>query len=91
MAESCRQCPALRAENAHLQQTVTQQRHHIARLERHIGYLRDLLMRTLGAVRGTVAFINIELERPTIPRRQLIPAIHQRLTTLLDQAEGTQV
>ena len=81
MAQSCGQCPALRARIAQLEGVVAQQ-------QRTIAYLRNLLAHLVGAVRATVEFIEQEIQQPTMQRRQMIGALHARLTYTIDLAEG---
>jgi hypothetical protein len=73
----CSQCPRLQAQ--------------IAQQQRTIDHLRRLLQDLIGGLRGTAEFIDRELTEPTMPRRNLVPAVYQRLTTLLYQAEGKRV
>jgi hypothetical protein len=81
VSQSCHRCATFQAENGRL-------RGHIAQLERQLDYLRRLFGNLLGAVRATVAFVDREQTEPTIPRRQVIPAVSARLTYAVDLAEG---
>jgi hypothetical protein len=83
MSQQCGQCPTLRAEVARLSALVHRQ-------NRHIAYLRQVLGVALGGLRRTVAWIDAERERPTIPRQRLPLAISQQLTNVLDQAESVR-
>jgi hypothetical protein len=81
MAQSCATCPDLRAQVNHLQQIVSQQ-------QAQIEFLRRQLVEFIGAVRGTVGFIEAEQDTPSAPPRTVVAAVHTRLTFALDRAEG---
>ncbi len=80
-APTCDTCPQLRREIAALQNLVRD-------LNRRIEFLRRWLAWVLAGVRATCEFIDREQAEPTMPRRQLVPAIHTRLTYVADTAEG---
>ena len=80
-SQSCQQCPTLR-------QTIATQQAQITRLTKQIGYLRERLAFLLGAVRATAEFIGQELTEPTMPRRNVLPAVQSRLTYAIDTVEG---
>jgi hypothetical protein len=77
LSGDCGQCPRLRAE--------------VARLGRQTEFLRRLLGRLLGGVRSTITFLETEQEHPTLPGRDLAPAVHARLTYIAEQAEGQRI
>jgi predicted nucleic acid-binding Zn-ribbon protein len=77
----CSTCPQLRREINALNNVVTQ-------LNRRIAFLRRWLAWALAGIRSTVAFIDQEQEQPSMPRRELVPAIQARLTFVADTAEG---
>ncbi|MFC5006947.1 hypothetical protein ACFPIJ_55200 [Dactylosporangium cerinum] len=83
MSGQCGQCPALHAE-------IARQRQIIHQLERRIANLREWVAFLLAGLRGAVALIAREDVEPTMPRRNLVPAIHQHLTDLIERAEGNQ-
>ena len=80
----CAQCPTLRAQVAQQQQVIAHLRDRVEYLQQQIGFLA-------GGVRATVEFIDREASEPTMPRRQLLPGVHQRLTYLLDRTDGRRV
>jgi hypothetical protein len=71
-----------------LQAEVGRLRGQVAQLERQLAHLRTVLGNLLGAVRATADFIDRELTEPTMPRRNVIPAIQARLQYAIDLAEG---
>lgn len=77
MSRDCGQCPQLRAE--------------VVRLGRHNEFLRRVLAQLLGGVRSTITFLHTEQEEPTMPRRDLPPAVEVRLTYIAEQAEGQRI
>ncbi len=77
MSRDCGECPRLRAE--------------VLRLGRQNEFLRRVLAQLLGGVRSTIAFLQAEQEQPTMPRRDLPPAVHARLTYIAEQAEGQRI
>jgi hypothetical protein len=77
VSRDCGECPRLRAE--------------VVRLSRQVEFLRRLLARVLGGVRSTITFLDAEQETPTMPRRNLPPAVHARLTYIAEQAEGQRL
>lgn len=79
--QSCGQCSALRTQVTHLTQQLTAARRQVDILHQRVAIL-------LGGLRSTVEFLNREFTEPSMPRRQLLPAVHTRLTTILDRAEG---
>ena len=81
MAQSCEQCPHLRAQIAELKRIVAAQ-------QRQIEFLQARLGELLGGVKATVTFIEQETDQPSMPRRQMIGAVHARLTYCIDLAEG---
>lgn len=83
MSGQCGQCPALHAE-------IARQRQVISQLERRVAALREWVAFLLAGLRAAVALIDREDVEPSMPRRQLIPAIHQHLTDLIERAEGNQ-
>jgi hypothetical protein len=60
-------------------------------LRDQIALLRQRLAVITTGVRATVQLIDQQTETPTMPRRDLIPAVHNRLTYVLDLAEGKRV
>jgi hypothetical protein len=60
-------------------------------LRDQIALLRQRLAAITTGVRATVLLIDQQTEQPTMPRRHLIPAIENRLTYVLDLAEGKRV
>lgn len=80
-SQSCSQCPTLR-------QTIAKQQAQINQLTKQISYLRQRLSFLIGAIRAAVEFIGQELTEPTMPRRNLLPAVQNRLTYALDVVEG---
>jgi hypothetical protein len=78
---SCNTCPQLRREINALNNVVTQ-------LNRRITFLRSWLAWVLAGTRAVIDFIDREQAEPTMPRRELVPAIHARLTFVADTAEG---
>jgi hypothetical protein len=73
----CGECPRLRAE--------------VVRLGRRNEFLRRVLAQLLGGVRSTITFLAAEQEQPTMPARNLAPAVQARLTYIAEQAEGQRV
>ncbi|WP_189114605.1 hypothetical protein [Pilimelia terevasa] len=59
-----------------------------AHLNRTLTHLRRLFAAVVAGVRATAVFIDREIEQPTMPRRELIRAVVQRLGHVLDVAEG---
>lgn len=57
-------------------------------LARQIDLLRRVLAETIGGIRATTRFIEEQHDEPTMPRRDLPTAIHNRLTFITDTAEG---
>jgi hypothetical protein len=74
MSQSCSQCAALRAQ--------------ITGLEHANAFLRGLLAALVGGVRGTVEFMQAEQAEPSMPRGRLSSVVEQRLTYLVERAEG---
>ncbi|GGK11484.1 hypothetical protein GCM10010124_00140 [Pilimelia terevasa] len=79
--QPCGVCPGLQARinyltgvNAHLNRTLT--------------LLRRLFAAVVAGVRATEVFAAKEIEAPTMPRRELVPAVVQRLAHVVDIAEG---
>ena len=77
MDQACSQCPALRAQ--------------ISQLQRQVAFLRQALAGLVGGVRGTTQFIDRQLSEPSMPRRELVAAVAQRLAYLIDRAEGKRI
>jgi hypothetical protein len=77
VSRDCDQCPRLRAE--------------VMRLGRHNEFLRRLVAHLLGGVRSTITYLQAEQEQPTMPRRDLPPAVHARLTYIAEHAEGQRI
>jgi hypothetical protein len=71
-----------------LQAEVGRLHGHVSQLERQVNHLHTVLGNLLGAVRTTADFIDRELTEPTMPRRNVIPAIAARLQYAIDLAEG---
>jgi hypothetical protein len=63
----------------------------VVRLGRQVEFLRRLLGQVLGGVRSTITFLHAEQEQPTMPRRNLAPAVQSRLTYIAEQAEGQRL
>jgi hypothetical protein len=59
-----------------------------SQLARRIDLLRRVLAEVIGGIRATARFIEDEQDQPTMPRRDLPPAIHTRLSFVADTAEG---
>jgi hypothetical protein len=59
-----------------------------SQMSRRLDLLRRVLAETIGGIRATARFIEDQTDQPTMPRRDLPPAIHNRLTSIVDTAEG---
>ncbi|GGK09554.1 hypothetical protein GCM10010123_44290 [Pilimelia anulata] len=79
--QPCGVCPALRA-HIHVLTVANVQ------LNAALAHLQQLFAAVVGGVRATVVFVEKEIEQPTMPRRELIPAVVLRLTHVVDIAEG---
>lgn len=84
MSRDCGQCPQLRAEVGRL-------RGQVETLTRRIEFLRRVLAQVLGGVRSVIGFLDAEQDHPTMPRRDLLPAVHTRLTYIAEHAEGQRI
>jgi hypothetical protein len=81
MPQQCGLCPALQAQIETLHQLIAQ-------LRQQIALLRLLLGVAMAGIAGTLGLIDRELTEPTMPRRQLIPAVYQRLSATCEQIEA---
>lgn len=55
---------------------------------RRLDLLRRVLAEVIGGVRAAARFIEDQQEQPTMPGRALPTAIHQRLISIAETAEG---
>lgn len=59
-----------------------------SQLSRQIDLLRRVLAEMIGGIRATARFIEDQTDQPTMPGRHLPAAIHNRLISIVETAEG---
>ncbi|WP_020522840.1 hypothetical protein [Catelliglobosispora koreensis] len=86
--QACGTCPALRKQVSDLQQANNTLRRQVSMLEQHIAVLHERLAAWRASITAAVTLIVRQNEKPTMPLKTLILALHERMSDALEADAG---